>query len=270
MILKKQVVCSFLFLIGCFFLTTGCGNEKLDMKIIKDDVTNIESDKTSMGAISMALSDGEEAIFKELDYIYQYNLEELFKINQELVIDAIGAINKDTKEMYLIIEPDDGKIDDIKKTMITYFESNKITNNKLIEKDAYLIYLVTDEMDKATKIVNDTKQPLFSMIMSLTDDNLESMIGINPSDLKDYVIYLPMSITNTNLYMVIEPEKGKKDKVQEAVNEYLTRLEKNFETYLPDQYEIIKNRKETTYGDYLIYIASTDNEKVLKEIKNCK
>ncbi len=270
MILKKQVVCTFLFLMGCFFLTTGCSTEKLDMKKIKEEVTNIESDKTSMRAISLALSEGEDAIFKDLNYIYQYNLEELFKLEQDLVQEALGSINKDTKEMYLIIEPSEGKSDDIKKTMITYFESNEIKNNKLIEKNNYLIYLVTDDMEEAVKVVNDTKEPLFAMIMNLTDDNLESMIGINPKDLKDYVIYLPMSITNTNLYMVIEPEKGAKDTVVKAVDEYLNRLEKNFETYLPDQYEIIKNRKETTYGDYLIYIASTDNDRVLKEIKNCK
>ena len=47
-------------------------------------------------------------------------------------------------------------------------------------------------------------------------------------------------------------------------------LEEQWSTYLPDQYELVENRLEEEYGEYLIYIISNDNELVLKTIKNCK
>ena len=40
--------------------------------------------------------------------------------------------------------------------------------------------------------------------------------------------------------------------------------------YLPSQAELVKNRMETRIGEYLVYIISTDNAKVLDTIKNCK
>ena len=36
----------------------------------------------------------------------------------------------------------------------------------------------------------------------------------------------------------------------------MTNLEEQWSTYLPDQYELVKNRLEEKYGDYLIYIIS--------------
>lgn len=39
------------------------------------------------------------------------------------------------------------------------------------------------------------------------------------------------------------------------------------ETYLPEQYELVKNRLEKEYGDYLIYIVSSNNDLVFETIK---
>ena len=50
----------------------------------------------------------------------------------------------------------------------------------------------------------------------------------------------------------------------------MEKLEQQWQTYLPDQYELVKNRLEKEYGEYLIYIISTDNDLVFKEIKQHK
>ena len=50
----------------------------------------------------------------------------------------------------------------------------------------------------------------------------------------------------------------------------MTNVENQWATYLPDQYELVKNRLEEEYGDYLIYIISIDIELVLKTIKDSK
>lgn len=61
--------------------------------------------------------------------------------------------------------------------------------------------------------------------------------------------------------------KEKKDVVKEKLDTYMTNLEEQWKTYLPDQYELVKNRLVKEYGDYLIYIVSSDNEAVFNEIK---
>ena len=70
--------------------------------------------------------------------------------------------------------------------------------------------------------------------------------------------------------MVVKPAEGKKDKVKEALDNYFKTEEQKWSTYLPAEYEIIKNRKYEEIGDYLVYIVSTDNDKVLETIKNSK
>ena len=66
--------------------------------------------------------------------------------------------------------------------------------------------------------------------------------------------------------MIVKPNEGKEDVVKEAINTYMTNLESQMEFYLVDQYELVKNRLEKEYGGYLIYIVSTDNDKVYNSI----
>jgi len=80
---------------------------------------------------------------------------------------------------------------------------------------------------------------------------------------------IPMMIINSNTYIVVKPAEGKKESVKKTIDNYMTNLENQWATYLPEQYELIKNRMEKEYGDYLIYIATTDNEKVYNAIINC-
>ena len=48
----------------------------------------------------------------------------------------------------------------------------------------------------------------------------------------------------------------------------MAELEKQWKNYLPDQYDLVKNRKVEKFGDYLIYIISNDNEAVYKKIES--
>ena len=50
----------------------------------------------------------------------------------------------------------------------------------------------------------------------------------------------------------------------------MKKLETQWETYLPDQYELVKNRKEVKIGDYLVYIVSNNNDLVFDTISKNK
>ncbi len=262
---------------------TGCQKEALNLERIQDEVTNLKKDIVEISMITNNLEYGEDPIYKDMIPIYDYDFEKTFQIERELYEEGIASIKENEKDptMYLLIVPKKETKEEVKKAIDRYFDQlekqdwdkeakSLIKNRKELEVDGILVYLINSNGKEAEKIVRDSKVPLFSMIMNLTDDNLESMVGINKELLEEYVVYIPMAIVNTNLYMVLKPKEGKIDEVKKQVETYIESLEKTFETYLPDQYQIIKNRKETTYGDYLIYIASEDNERVLRTIKNCK
>lgn len=278
---QNKIVTCFLAIMTLFM--TGCQKEALNLERIQDEVTNLKKDLVEISMITNNLEYGEDPIYKDMIPIYDYDFEKTFQIERELYEEGIASIKENEKDptMYLLIVPKKETKEEVKKAIDRYFDQlekqdwdkeakSLIKNRKELEVDGILVYLINSNGKEAEKIVRDSKVPLFSMIMNLTDDNLESMVGINKELLEEYVVYIPMAIVNTNLYMVLKPKEGKIDEVKKQVETYIESLEKTFETYLPDQYQIIKNRKETTYGDYLIYIASEDNERVLRTIKNCK
>lgn len=279
---KKRIAC-LCFLAMTTLFSTGCQKETLNLTRIKDEVTNLKKDVVEISMITNNLEYGIDPIYENMITIYDYDFEETFGIERDLFEEGIASIKEDEKDptMYLLIVPKKDSKEELKKKVDQYFDKlekqdfdkeqkNIIDNRREFEVDGILVYLINSKGIEAEKIVKDSKVPLFSMIMNLTDDNLESMIGMKKELLEEYVVYIPMAIVNTNLYMVLKPKEGKIDEVKKQAETYMKSLEETFETYLPDQYEIIKNRKETTYGDYLIYIASEDNERVLRTIKNCK
>ena len=77
-----------------------------------------------------------------------------------------------------------------------------------------------------------------------------------------------MFITSAEQYIILKPADGKEEEVKEAMDTYMTNLQQQWDTYLPLQAELVRNREETKVGDYLIYIISQDNAKVLDVIKN--
>ena len=48
---------------------------------------------------------------------------------------------------------------------------------------------------------------------------------------------------------------------------YFKDLQKQWDSYLPAQADLVKNRLETTYNGYNIYIVSDNNNLVLDTIK---
>ena len=70
--------------------------------------------------------------------------------------------------------------------------------------------------------------------------------------------------------MVVKPAEGKYETVRSGLDEYIKKQEELWNTYLPDQYELVKNRLVVEEGDYLIYIISEDNNSVLEAIKSAE
>ena len=94
----------------------------------------------------------------------------------------------------------------------------------------------------------------------------EALTGVKVDDVDEFLVKNSV-MTQASSYFILKPTEGKKDAVKDAMDKYMETLEENWKTYLPDQYELVKNRLEEEYGDYLVYIISTDNELVYKTIK---
>ena len=278
---KKRTI---VILIALMILSmTGCGVKNLDITKIKEQLPNLKDEKISETMIASNLQSLENPIFTEMKDVYDYEFHKTFQIDEMNLEVAIGAIKQEEtdKRMFLIMRPIEGKEQLAKQQAEAYFqnledhttdETNKnwIHNRKFLELDGLYVYFITEEPKQAEEIIKNSKTPIFAMLMEADDQTLKDTVNIDPALLEEYAVSVPMSITSGNFFLVLKPKAGKKDMVKKQADAYVKKMEDTFATYLPDQYEMIQKRKVEQYGDYLIYISSTDNNRVWNTIKNCK
>ena len=117
----------------------------------------------------------------------------------------------------------------------------------------------------------------FSGLMILNDATLASQIGLTLDDVENYLGALPYTL-DSKFYVAIKPKKGSEDLVKQALDIYttvlLSKLENSLEntsdeekSNLQTQIDMINNHMEKEINGYYVYISSSDNDSVLKIIK---
>lgn len=277
-----SIILVILMLIAALFALTGCGqkNVELDLEKARQNIAAITSDDLNLSMADEKISTLQIPGLSEATFIYDFDFEK-YGITagnlQELGYRFV--MNEQTKDFYAIFLPVEGKKDAVKQEMDSYIEKlkteesdatikAKLDNMKYEEYQGYLIYIVSENNDAVLNAIKEAKAPILSAMTDVPVDQMESVIGLKQEDVTEFLMEMPMMITNSNTYIVVKPADGKKEKVKETIENYMKNLENQWVTYLPDQYEIVKNRMEREYGDYLIYVATTDNEKIYNAIIN--
>lgn len=273
--MKKIILC--LTLIIATMVLTACGKENvsLNLKDLSSKLDNLKGEEFDRFTAANIINEKVDGL-KDI-YDYEYDFKENFGFDSEDIEFYTIAMNEKNMDMYLFLQPLKDKKEDVKNALDNYFSelensdnqeiANKAKNKSYTQIGSYLVYIMTDNSSDILNSIKDSKENIFGALMEVNDETLESQFNINKSDVKEYLIKVPMMITSSNSYIIIKPVDGKKDEVKEKIDEYMTKLEKQWETYLPEQYELVKNRLEKEYGDYLIYIVSSDNDLVFETIK---
>lgn len=266
-----------MILVMCLVVLTGCGNNvKLDLGKIKTDFNNLTSDKFSFDMVQVNVNelDNEEILAMEAKYsLADYGLTE------ENIEDYRFNINPTNKDFWAIFKPAEGKTDAVKAEMDAFIEKMKTDEDITViskyaaavkgEIEGYLYYVATTTQNGAiVDKIQNSKDQIFGMMQEITTETMKDTLGLEPSMVEEFFMEVPMMIVQSSTCIIVKPAKGQKDAVKEKADIYMKELEEQWSTYLPDQYEIVKNRLETTVGDYLVYIATIDNDKVLQTIKN--
>lgn len=264
--MKKILLC--LTVLFTAILLTGCGKEKvsLNLKDLSSKIDNLKEEEFSRLSASYMLDEK----IAGLESVYDFDFQEKFGINKENIESYSVSINESTKDMYFIVKPLDGKKNTVKEEIDKYIETlDDTAKGKLTyeEYQGYLIYIIAEN---SKSLMNDAKKStdnVFGSLQEVNDDLLSQQFGIEKEDVDEYLIKTPMMITSSNSYIIVKPADGKKEEVKNKLDEYMKNLEEQWKTYLPTQYELVKNRLEEEYGDYLIYIISSNNKLVFDTIK---
>ena len=266
---KILLVCMAAFLL---LTMTGCGsNKEIDLVAAMEEIDGLKSSEFDRATAVTALMD--PTLFGEVEDIYTLSnvgISEENVANEEGMYDYSMAIEvgKENGYSYFIGKPADGKKDALVAELDAYYEGME---DQLLkeEVEGYLVYIVSSDNEKALSLIKEEGYPaLFGMMGEVTDEVLSTTFNINSEDVLEYAGKTSMMIVSASGYMIIKPAEGKKEVVKEAMADYMAKQEEQWGSYLPSQYDLVKNRLETEVEGYLVYIVSEDNDAVLKAIKN--
>lgn len=264
----KKLLVSILCLLSVFTLI-GCGkkeekNVNLDLGKIKESLAKLTTGKFDRTGVSNNLYDT-DYFDSELTEVFDYDFKDTFDITPEYIEEYSIAYNNDTKQFYMIIKPSDDKV----KEEITSFIKKYNLEDRVLESkhEGFLIYIVSNNNNKVLEIIKGTSSPVFGIMSEITTAEIKDTLELEANQVEEFLMMTPMMIVNSNTYIIVKPANGEKDNVKSSIDKYMEKLEEQWKTYLINQYQLVKNRKYVEYGDYLIYIVSSDNDLVLKEIK---
>ena len=103
--------------------------------------------------------------------------------------------------------------------------------------------------------------------MDVTTEELSMLFEINPEDVNSVIGKIPLMNVHASMYVVIEAKEDTVDTVKEKVEQYAQAQETQWQMYLPEQYELVKQRKQGTIGNYVYLIiaeSATELENLIK------
>jgi hypothetical protein len=204
------------------------------------------------------------------DY-YEYDFDKVFNLDKTNVDEYVIKYNKSNNEVFIVIKPNNGKLDDVKKTFDDFMSSNKISNYLYKEYQGYLIYIKSNNSDNDALILSKIMQSnirVFSILQELKKDDIEKNFGIKESYYDEALVKTSMLRSDTCEYVIIKPKNANaKSKIKNAMNEHYAGLESKWQGKNEKNYNLVVNRYYGEYQGYLIYIVSNDNNLVMDLIK---
>ena len=100
--------------------------------------------------------------------------------------------------------------------------------------------------------------------MDITTDLLGSQFGINTENVENVVGKMPMMNVQASMYILIQAKDGTVETVKSELEKYAEQYEQQWSTYLPEQYELVQNRKVGTVGN-VVYMIIAENAETLEQ-----
>ncbi len=276
----RSFVAIILVLSMLLVILTGCGNNdnvaELDMEKIKTNLENLKGEGFDIFTAESNVMSSGVANFDMLETLYDFDFKE-FGINPDNISEYRFNMDRLNKDLWIVFLPVEGMEDTVKTETDAYIQTliseetdatikQKLENYSFEEIEGYLVWVVSEDNARILELTRNAKANILPMMMDITSDMLQDSIGLDPASVTEFAIKTPALITSSTTYMVVKPADGKKNEVKTALDNYMVALEEQWSTYLPEQYELVRNRLYTEYGDYLIYIVSENNDLIYDTI----
>lgn len=102
--------------------------------------------------------------------------------------------------------------------------------------------------------------------IDITTEQLNSSYGINIENVDKVIGKMPMMNVQASMYVLIQAKDGTVETVKAELDKYAQQYEEQWSMYLPEQYELVQNRKMGTVGNTIYMIVAENAETLEQEI----
>ena len=265
-------------IVAVLFLVKGEPKEtvKLDLAKVIPAVNELVGDEFDIFAAEMAMTESNTMEFGNMLPVYDFDFKE-DGITAELE-EYRFYVNEETNDMWIVFLPMAGQEADSKAQVDAYIKGladaasstpvkTKLENVAYDTEGKYQIWIVADETDVPMQITKNARGRILpGSLVEVNTQMLQQTFGVDPTMVEEVAGQVPMMNTAATMYLVINPVDGKEADVKTAMDTYMANYEKNWQTYLPDQYELVKARVEQEYEGYLIYVVGNSSDLIYNTI----
>ena len=116
--------------------------------------------------------------------------------------------------------------------------------------------------EMADKMIEEVEQP---SLMELSAQEVKDVYNLDLDKIEDYSIRIPLMNIKTNEIAIVKVKDAVHvADVEAALKQRAENVMKQFEQYLPDQYEQAKNYKLVTKGNYVLLVISDKADELVK------
>lgn len=124
-------------------------------------------------------------------------------------------------------------------------------------------------VDLSVLDININSQTSFGeMTMQEIDKEiLKNTFNIDEEKIEEVIGKTPLINVYASTYVIVKVTETNAEYVKEKFEEYGNLYEKQWENYLPEQFELVKKRKIGIKGDYVYFIVSDSSDEIVNMIK---
>lgn len=115
-------------------------------------------------------------------------------------------------------------------------------------------------------IYNNVMNGADDWLSTMDEENMKTAYEMDFSNFEEFYGRIPKANVHATSVIGVKAKPGKKEQAKAELMKYEAAMEHNFERYLPEQYDMVKDYRIVEDGDYLILVIAENADDIEKEL----
>lgn len=116
--------------------------------------------------------------------------------------------------------------------------------------------------DTIENVYNDVMNGADNWLGTMDEQTMKTAYDMDFSYFDEYYGRIPLKNTHATSVIGVKVKDGKKAEARAELMKYQAAMEKNFERYLPDQYDLVKDYRIIENGDYMVLVIADNADDI--------